>query len=272
MPTESMQRHTVTLGHRERGKTAQVWQGGSGTPVLLLHGAWAGARAHWSPVWAPLAERHTVIAPELPGFFPGSGEAKATYADLADWVAEVLRVLQCAPAVVIGNSFGACIAWHVAALHAPACRALVLVDGGPPPALPTALRWALAHTPLQRVARAQLLRRVFGPEALHTGFCDPVRAPEEIRRTLQTPDRALVDHLARMFIASRRPAARTVQPTLIVWGAQDRLPQSSLADGQRLQAQMPGSAFVPIPDAGHLPQVEQPQRFLQAVLPFIDGA
>jgi len=265
-----MQRHTVALGHRERGQTAQVWRGGSGSPVVLLHGAWAGARAHWAPVWERLAERHTVIAPELPGFFPGSGELKSTYADIADWVAEVIDVAQCGPAAVVGNSFGACIAWHVALQHAERCRALVLVDGGPPAPLPGWLRWALSSTPLQGLAAAQLLKRVFGPSALSTGFSDPSRAPPEVQRALQSPDPALVKQLLRMFLRSGVPAGTPPQPTTIVWGADDRLPQSDVTAARALQARLHGARLEVIEKAGHLPQAEQPERFAELLLRVIE--
>ncbi|MED5617707.1 alpha/beta fold hydrolase [Ideonella sp. BN130291] len=263
-----MQRKTVTLGHRERGLTAQVWVGGEGPPLVLLHGAWAGARAHWSPVWDELARTHTVIAPELPGFFPGSGESKSRYAEYADWVSEVIDVVVGRPATVIGNSFGACIAWHVAALYPDRCHALVLVDGGPPPPLPGWMRWLLVNTPLHRVAATQVRERVFR-SALATGFSDPARAPIEVRRSLQTPDLDLVQHLVRLFIRSTALAAPPRQPALVLWGAQDRLPQSDVVAGQRVHEQLPGSAFTVIDDAGHLPQLEQPERFVQALAPFL---
>lgn len=262
-----MQRSTVQLGHRERNMTGLAWQGGEGSPVVLIHGAWAGARAHWSPVWDALAQRHRVIAPELPDFFPGSGEAKHSYADYADWVAEVMRSLGCEPAVVVGNSLGATIAWTLAARHPEACKALVLVDGGPPPVLAPWLRWMMVRTPLRRVVQKQMNRQVFGREALATGFADPAQAPAEFRNSLRSPDLSLASHLMDVFLNSTPPAQPPRQPTLVVWGAQDRLPHSDVEAGRSLHQQIPGSRFVAIEGAGHLPQVEQPQRFLQAIEP-----
>ncbi len=264
-----MQRRTITLGHRERGMTAQVWQGGSGSPVVLLHGAWAGARPHWQPVWDRLAERHTVIAPELPGFFPGSGEQKGSYADYADWVDEVMATLQCRPAAVVGNSFGATVAYALALRHADSCNALVLVDGGPPPPLPGLLHWLFLNTPLRRLAVNESLKRVYGPEALQTGFADPARAPSEVQRALQSPDGGMVAHLVRVYLRSAPPKVWPKQRSLVIWGEQDRLPQNGLAAGQHLHQQLGGSAFAAIAGAGHLPQVEQPEAFLQALMPFL---
>ena len=266
-----LHREIVTLGHRQRGLRAQVWRGGSGTPLVLLHGGWAGARAHWAPVWEQLAGRYTVIAPELPGIAPGSGDALGTYAEYADWVAELLDTLQCAPAAVAGNSMGATIAWMLALRHAPRCKALLMVDGFPPPALPGWLRWALLNTPLQRMALAQMRREVFGPRALETGFHDPQRAPQEVRDAIAAPSphSGTPGAMLRMTLRSEAPAARAAQPVLVVWGASDRLPRCEPPRGRALHEGLPGSRFAVIDEAGHLPQVEQPGRFLAAVLPFL---
>jgi pimeloyl-ACP methyl ester carboxylesterase len=265
----TMQRQAITLGHRERGTLAQTWLAGAGRPVLLLHGAWAGARAHWSTVWDALAVSHRVIAPELPGFFPHSGEPKHHYEDYADWAAELLDSLGSEPAVVIGNSFGACVAWYLAMRHPERCRALVLVDGGPPPPIAPWLRALLSNTPLRRLVRRRMLQDVFGPKALRTGFAHRDRAPSEVQHALHSGEADQVDHLIQVFLRSAVPAGTPSMPTTVVWGEQDHLPQSDLAAGRALQSSLPGSRFEAIADAGHLPQVEQPERFLQAIAPAI---
>jgi len=55
--------------------------------------------------------------------------------------------------------------------------------------------------------------------------------------------------------------------TLIVWGAEDRL--LPVGDGSRLAARIAGARLVVLPDAGHLPQREQPGAFSRAVAPFL---
>ena len=61
--------------------------------------------------------------------------------------------------------------------------------------------------------------------------------------------------------------ARVRVPTLIVWGREDRL--LPVSDGERLRARIPGSRLVVLPDAGHLPQREQPEAFSRAVAQFL---
>jgi pimeloyl-ACP methyl ester carboxylesterase len=58
-------------------------------------------------------------------------------------------------------------------------------------------------------------------------------------------------------------------PTLVVWGLGDRL--LPVAEGHRLASSIPGAKFVVIPDAGHIPQEEQPEAFSRAVAGFLDG-
>jgi pimeloyl-ACP methyl ester carboxylesterase len=57
--------------------------------------------------------------------------------------------------------------------------------------------------------------------------------------------------------------------TLVVWGADDRLPGSSVKSARRLQGSLPSAELVVIERAGHLPQVEQPERFAEVVLRFL---
>jgi pimeloyl-ACP methyl ester carboxylesterase len=58
-------------------------------------------------------------------------------------------------------------------------------------------------------------------------------------------------------------------PTLVIWGEHDRL--SSPEDGRRMAAEINGAKFKLIPNAAHLPQVEQPVEFQNVVLPFLRG-
>lgn len=272
MNTNLLSRQTVKLGHRQRGTTGQVWVGGSGPAVVLLHGGWAGARAHWSPVWEALARHHRVIAPELPGVVPdtGSGDAKGHYADYADWVVDLMDALQCESAVVVGNSLGATIAWYLAIQHPARCRALVMVDGVPPPPLPGWLRFLLLNSALARhVAQRRLRREAYSRQALESAFHDDSKVPDEIRYALGTADERTIAQALAMVLRSAVPASVPRQPALVVWGAQDRVPRAEPAVGRELHERLPGSRLALIEQAGHLPQVEQPQAFLEAVMPFV---
>lgn len=245
------------------------WAGGSGPPMLLLHGGWAGAQAHWSAVWESLAQYHRVIAPDLPGIVNRSS------ADLTDYASYVRRLQELAEeqridgAVVVGNSFGATLA-YLFALRSPArCSALVMVDGFPPPEVPAPLRWLMSLRPFRRRALAHMRRHIYGEEALRNGFDDAAKAPTEVRRALEEPDEQRIEHMLDVVLNSRRIQDRPGQPTLIVWGAEDRLPKAELTVGRRLHKELRGSQFEVIQGAGHMPQVEQPDDFLRVLRNFI---
>lgn len=67
--------------------------------------------------------------------------------------------------------------------------------------------------------------------------------------------------------ASPRPVSAITQPTLILWGARDRL--IPLAAGERFHAAIPGSEFVVFDDLGHVPQEEDPVRTVAALQAFL---
>ena len=70
----------------------------------------------------------------------------------------------------------------------------------------------------------------------------------------------------RQFERVERALDKVRQPTLLIWGAEDRLILPE--DGRRLQASLPGSRLVFFESCGHLPQEEMPERFAREVLDF----
>lgn len=247
------------------------WAGGIGSPMLLLHGGWAGAQAHWSAVWESLAQNHRVVAPDLPGI------ANRLFAELTDYGSYVRRLEELMVeqridgAVVVGNSFGATLAYLLAVRSPARCRALVMVDGLAPPEMPAPLRWLMSLRPLRRHALAHMRRHVYGEEALRKGFHDGAKVPTEVRRALEQPDEHRIEHMLDIVLNSRRIQDRPGQPTMIVWGAEDRLPKAELAVGQRLHKELPGSRLEVIQGAGHMPQVEQPERFVRVLRNFVSS-
>ena len=86
--------------------------GGSGPPLVLLHG-WPQTGRAWRLGMPPLAERHTVVVPDLRGMGdserPGSGYAKA---EQAEDVRALMRALDlAAPAILVGHDLGGMVAY-----------------------------------------------------------------------------------------------------------------------------------------------------------------
>ena len=229
-----------------RGRRAQVFRGGRGPSLLLIHGGWGGAAAHWEPVFAPLAEGYDVIAPDLPGFVDGDATDLRSVDDYADWLVALLDVLGVQRAACVGNSFGASVAWSLACRHPERCGALVLVNGFPMPRTPRLLR-ALGALGPARALLGQFLRfSAFSPRALAQAFVDPANIPASLHRLSAAahpePAERMVDAFIRGGTALDPPKART----LLLWGAADRLRQSRAASSSRApRARAPRRASAP---------------------------
>jgi 2-hydroxy-6-oxonona-2,4-dienedioate hydrolase len=252
-----------------QGRPVTVWLGGKGEPLLLLHGAWGGAAIHWAPVWDRLAERFRVIAPDLPGLTEGSERGPRTFPEYARWLEQLLDTVGISDAWCVGNSFGAALAWRFASLASARCRGLVLVNGTPPPMMPTLVRRLFALPPLRQLLTAVLRWNAFSPSTLDRAFADPHRAPADLRRTVlqaSPPQLALV----RDVVLSDDPTSSPPRVrALLVWGEADRLMGGGIGGAEKLHRTLPGSQLAVIPAAGHLPQVERPDAFVDALLSFI---
>jgi haloacetate dehalogenase len=124
--------------------TIQAWVGGSGPPVLLLHG-WPETHLMWHGVASTLAERFAVVVADLPGYGESFrppvtedhfGHSKRALA--ADLVA-AMRALGHERFAVAGHDRGARVAYRMALDHADAVTRLAVLD-----IVPTGEVWARA--------------------------------------------------------------------------------------------------------------------------------
>jgi pimeloyl-ACP methyl ester carboxylesterase/quercetin dioxygenase-like cupin family protein len=239
-------------------------ESGAGQPVLLLHG---GAGPFSVTGFATLMSTagYRVIVPVHPGFdgTPRPHEL-TTIAGLAAVYASLLRALDLTNACVIGNSIGGWVAAELALEESAAadCRvsSLVLVDAA-------GLRIDGAPVPdffsltLDRVAELSY----FNPDAFRI---NPTTLPAE-RVAAMTANRTALLEYAGTSMADphlRERLAAIAIPTLVVWGAADRMIP---ADHGRAYADgIPGAHLRVINHAGHLPQLETPDELLAAVREF----
>ncbi len=271
---------------------AVEWGAGA-TRVLLVHGL-GGHTISWEPVGLALADslQATVTAVDLPGFGltrlpPGRRATLGTHG-------RVLRALleQSGSAVVLGNSMGGALGLGLAARRPDLVRALVLVDPAlPRPAVEPAQWRAMARLAPMLVpplgSRFLVARgRVLGPErlvdtTLGWTLCDPTRLDPALRRRLielattrqsfpEAPAAYAESARALFWYVTRRmraDEARVTAPTLIVHGDRDQL--VPLAAARALAARRREFALEVIDDCGHAPQLEAPDRFLAATVPWL---
>jgi 2-hydroxy-6-oxonona-2,4-dienedioate hydrolase len=267
-PGETVREWNLQVG----GRPARVWIGGrEGRRVLLLlHGGWGGAALHWSPVWGPLSARFRVVAPELPGLSAGSPTGPCDLPGFAAWVEGLLDTLHLPAVWLVGNSFGASLAWQIAATRSGRCAGLVLINGGPPSIpLPARLIFALPGAGL--LVEAVTRRLSFSRDTPRRAFADPARVPEELLRLFETrasPQLALMSEVVRRGgVAHETPK----MPALIVWGTADHLPGTSVETARQLQRRLPAAQLVLVDSAGHLPQLERPAQVAEAIIRFVDS-
>lgn len=254
------------------GRAAYVWRAGAGESLVLLHGGWGGAEMHWSAVWDALAREYRVLAPELPGVAYESSWVPQSFEQAAEWIEKLLDASGTIDAYIAGNSFGAALASRLASRSPGRCRGLILIDGGPPPRVPAVVRRLLTRRRPRQALGVLLRRSAWTPAALEKSFSEPGRAPAELRDVLSQPQpRALP--VVRDIVATLDPPAEPPHVrTLVIWGERDRLPGSTPKAARRLVRSLPNARLVILPDAGHLPQAEQPGEFVHAIRRFVHTA
>lgn len=260
----------VASSGRERalavhGRRVQLFEGGSGTPLLYLHGA---GTFWWMPVHDLLAVRRRVVLPVHPGFGASEGlETIETIEDLVFHTVDVLDALGLDRVDVVGLSLGGWLGAELALRHPGRVNRLVLVDAagvrlpGVPMGnafmLPPAkVRELMVHDPASPVARA-LFPDAPPPERLET----VLRGREASARLLWNPAQQYRKLTSRLW--------RIGAPTLVVWGREDRL--IPLAYGEAYARGIPGAKLEILDRCGHLAPFEHPERFAEIALAFLEG-
>lgn len=247
---------------------AHVREAGAGAPVLYLHGA-EGPLAGWPPFLASLAGAFRVIAPDLPGFGRSSGGERMDHVlDLTIYLQDLLDALELERVSIIGHDLGGMAAAELAATCDRRVNALALIaplglwdDDDPILDFYATPRDALAplawHDPVSSAATAVLAPPESDEEARLAGLLRNQNLATSTRFLWPIPDRGL-----------KRRIHRISAPTLLVWGANDGVSPPSY--GPRWRQAIAGSQLVTVPDAGHLPMLEQPAAVTSAVIPFLE--
>jgi pimeloyl-ACP methyl ester carboxylesterase len=252
---------------------------GSGPVVVLLHGAGSSARRDWGPCLRALAAHHRVLAPDQLGW--GASDKPLIDYGIQTWVdtlGEFLRLQRVKDFDLAGESLGGWIAarYTVQALAGdavspafalPKPRRLVLTDAA-------GHRHLMTHLGESNPGSVTSLAGTKG--LLGAIFVDPARGSDASIRewfgmALGKGDawtlRCVFTNRAMLAEAVDDQLPAITIPTLVVWGAGDRI--LPLDDGKDFAARIPGARLVVIPGAGHAPEIEQPALYLAAVLPFL---
>lgn len=266
-PTELLHAHVVDVGPRE------------GPVLVLLHGI---AQSSWAWRWnvEPLARagfRVVAICQKGHGWSsrgPGRYDLRA----LSEFVLSTLDRLGIHEATWVGSSLGGGVALWTALHKAERVSRLILLN---PACHVEQFPWPALRTQIE--ALAPVYRALVGPTLLRiplaaiayrnlpidrdymAGFWAPFVAKGSMRALVKT-----ASALSAGIVELDRHLPEIAQPTLIVWGEKDGL--LPVAGGRHLVQRLPNARLVLIPEAGHCPHEETPERVNKLLIDFASAS
>lgn len=250
--------------------------GGEGNPLVLIHAGFVDSRM-WDDQWDVLTENHQVIRFDQRGY--GKSDPAQRPVSRRKDLHRLLDELGVERATLLGCSMGGEAALDVALEHPERVTALIVVAAtpsgfelqGPPPRYLMEMMDAAQKGDLERASELQIRIWIDGP------FREPEQVDSSVRQRAAEMNRipvkqgtfALADSKPIHTLAP--PAATRLReirvPTLIMTGALDDPEILRAADV--MADEIDGAQKVIIPDSAHLPNMENPQMFNQAVLNFL---
>jgi pimeloyl-ACP methyl ester carboxylesterase len=263
-----------------RGKKIQLLRGGSGNPLLYLHGLAADihslpANTGFTAFHDALTASFSLYAPALPGYADSEGfDALETIEDAVFFCLDVLDTLKFDKVNLVGASLGGWIATEFAIRYSHRLHKLVLIDSlGISTPQARIGNFFYAVTPKaeggQHEAR-ELLFRDPNSELAIGAVSDQM-----------SPDAYMLFYKAQMvgarlgwkppYLYNPRLKDRLLRiqvPTLIVWASEDKLAPPTLAEV--FKGGIAGAEVALVPDAAHALLLEQPQHAAEVVTQFLN--
>jgi 2-hydroxy-6-oxonona-2,4-dienedioate hydrolase len=248
----------------------RIW--GEGPQVVLLHGG-HGAWSHWIRNIPVLAQRFTVIVPDMPGFGDSASPPDPYTADsmAAIMAAGLDRILGEREFSIVGFSFGGVMGGHLAKERAGRVKRVVLVGSGglglPRPKMGEMKNWKRMDSEAERreAHRNNLGVLMLKDPANIEGLALHLQATNTVRTRINSRKISLTDTLRRALEAFSAPLAG-------IWGTHDATASGEFLDAREglLKSLDPAAEFVRI-DGGHWIQFEAPEAFHAAVIPILEN-
>ncbi|MDG3009099.1 alpha/beta fold hydrolase [Rhodococcus sp. D2-41] len=259
--------------------------GGDGEPLLFIHGMVGSSRA-WRYVMPRLADRHLVLAPDLPGH-GSSGKPRGDYSlgAFAAALRDMLDRLGIERVTVVGHSLGGGVAMQLAYQHPELCERLVLISSG---GLGREVNWLLRlmAVPGSEAALAAMtspavrlcggaVRDWLGSRGVRAERADESwralmsLSGTESRRAFLRTLRSVVDPGGQAVSALDRLYLTAGLPVQVIWGAGDPIIPVDHAFAAR--DQLAGSKLSVLDGVGHFPHVEAPDTVAGLIDRFVSA-
>ena len=253
------------------GRMTYALTAGQGPPLVMLHGGIQSGGAYWGGTISRLAGTYRILVPDIPGLGESDPLARLDATTFADWFEELLWLSGHERSTVLAHSLIGSMTAAFAAQRSHKLRRLVLSGAPgigryrmPPGLLVAAIRSDLrpSHRNLERFLPFPFLdpertrqRNSEWFAAFSAYMIDRSQIPS-VRRTM----RQLIKAGTKQIPAAE--LRRIDVPTTLIWGRHDRMVQLQLAKSARSKFGWPLHV---IEDAGHVPFLEQPDAFLEAL-------
>lgn len=250
--------------------TTSYLSAGKGTPLIFLHGAGAGA-VTWYPSIGTIAKDFQVLVPDIVGYGE-SDKPDAPYDRpyFSKWLKDFLNELKIPKAHIVGLSQGGAIALQFAIDHPEMVDKLVLVDAAGLGAKVSF--WPLVGMIWMNAFPSSLASRFNSRYILHNPASrDPNHSLYSVA-VLKDKGGQKAFQQGRGAAVSKIPEESLRQiknETLIIWGKEDQL--FAVDYGEAAAKIIPNAKLHIIQDAGHLPQMDQPEVFNKILAGFLNG-
>ena len=267
---------------------------GDGDPVLCLHGLGACLYT-WRNLIEPLSRSHKLILVDLKGCgaSPKPRDGHYSVQDQAELIYQFIQDHDLKNLTLVGSSYGGAVALMVATMLCEVDRGrptkqaglakqarlakLILIDSaGYDESLPWHLKllktpvlgWASIHLTPGKASTRRVLRYVYYNHRLITSeqidaYSKPIRSPGARQALLQTARQAVPKNINELT-----PKYKDIcVPTLIVWGEEDKV--IPLKIGKMLAEAIPDSKLVVLPEVGHAPHEEAPEKTIPLIMEFL---
>ncbi len=263
------------------GLNIHVLTAGNGMPVVLIHG-FMGMAYDWRFNVQELGKHFSAFALDLPGFGYSDKPLNFDYTSngYVDFIVHFLNAHRIERAVLAGNSMGGQIALMTCLKYPEKVTAMVLIDSGGYPQSVEFLPFKLLKLPVIGDISMALMNRTLVKIILNRGiYFDGSFATDEVinnyHRVYGTVNaRKMPPIIMRNIMKDEAHVALNLGkikcPTLIIWGAEDKVISPSRAE--MFRKDISNSSLLMVPRAGHMPQIEKSKVVNTAIIDFLSGA